>query len=262
MRNRKLKETISTLTKGVFQSLGDFLLFYFSMMENQIGKSKTSRGVWQAFYETDEVFKTYKSNSFKVGFYVAQRKNLIRIDKKDDKLTIKITEVGKTRLNSLLPKHDKDRVWDKKLYLVTYDICEKRKKDRELLRNMIKQLGMGMLQDSVWITPYNPKATLRNFIKDRKLSGSVIISCVGEDGAIGEDDVKTLICKVYKLEQLNKRYEEFIDNANQGYLKPWTSLKYLSILRDDPQLPFDLLPVWWKGEEANKIYQEFLTNKL
>lgn len=256
MRSKELTKSVLSLTRGVFSALGDFLVFYFLMMEHQVGKSKTSRGVWQAYYEAEADFQNYKEHTFRSSVYSLKKKNLIRFSSQENKQTIEITETGRKKLTGLLPQYEQKRIWDNKLYLVTYDISEDRKKDREFLRNQIKQLGMGMLQKSVWITPYNPKEILKEFLKDRYLSGSVIISDIGKDGAIGEYDLRELITKVYQLEKISQRYEEFI-NKTKNLIRPnpWLKLEYLSILKDDPQLPFELLSSWWKGEEAYKIYQ-------
>lgn len=260
MRNKQLKETIFKLTKGIFHTLEDFLLFYFLMMESQIGKSKTSSGVWQAFYEAEEEFKKYKQDTFKRSYYKAKRKNFVQISQKDGQFAMQITKAGREKLDNLLPKYNEKRLWDKKLYLVTYDIAEKRKQDRDKLRGMIKQLGMGMLQESVWITPYNPKEILRQFLDDHYLTGAVIVSDLGEDGAIGEEDIKSLVCRVYKLDQLNQRYEDFLLKLNQNEDNPWLRLDYLSILKDDPQLPFALLPEGFCGKKAYEFFKTYTTD--
>ncbi len=120
-----------------------------------------------------------------------------------------------------------------------------------------------MLQASVWLTPYNPKEVLREFIEERKLAGQVLISDLGEDGSIGEEDLRELVVRVYNLEDLENRYVEFIQKWG-GKKKLNDSEKtriyfaFTSILMGDPQLPFELLPEDWAGNNAYKLFR-FLT---
>ena len=68
-------------------------------------------------------------------------------------------------------------------------------------------------------------------------------------------DVNELIDRVYKLSNLNSRYEDFIEKALKGYcLTSQLKFLYLSILEDDPQLPFQILPEWWLGDKAQEAF--------
>src|SRR3989337_1644773 len=99
-----------------------------------------------------------------------------------------ITKEGRKRLRRLIPRYDEKRVWDGRMHLVTYDIPERRYSDRQLLRMYLKKIGCGRLQDSVWITPYNPVDIIRAFVEKHDLAGTVIVSDMGDGGAIGEED--------------------------------------------------------------------------
>lgn len=61
-----------------------------------------------------------------------------------------------------------------------------------------------------------------------------------------------LFAFTYGLAELNRRYEDFLAQEARGSLPlAQATFLYLSILKDDPQLPFELLPDWWAGERAN-----------
>ena len=86
---------------------------------------------------------------------------------------------------------------------------------------------------------------------------------MGTDGAIGEEKLPDLIRRVYRLDALNERYTEFIEKYERK--KNLTSVfgmstDYFSILKDDPQLPFVLLPDDFLSEKAYLVYQSFLKN--
>jgi len=76
----------------------------------------------------------------------------------------------------------------------------------------------------------------------------VIVSDMGRDGSIGEEDIRGLIVRVYELEKLNDRYKEWLEEFDGETIDRWAVMLFLSILKDDPQLPFVLLPKWWKGD--------------
>jgi DNA-binding transcriptional regulator PaaX len=143
------------------------------------------------------------------------------------------------------------------MHVITYDIPEKQSNDRKKLRQYLRIIGCGLLQESVWITPYNPIDILRNFIKDKQLNGNIIIvSDIGKDGSIGEEDLHAMIIRVYRLEEINKRYEFWLKDNN--HIDHGSMIEYLFILKDDPQLPFALLPSWWKGDSAYKKVKDAL----
>jgi predicted transcriptional regulator len=61
---------------------------------------------------------------------------------------IKITEDGRSLLGRLAP--ERDGVWK----LVIFDIPEKYKYVRSVLRNKLKQLHFKKWQNSIWVTPF------------------------------------------------------------------------------------------------------------
>lgn len=184
----------------------------------------------------------------------ARRKRLLSPVVRGRHTLPEITEEGKRRLSAIIPMYDEKRVWDARMHLITYDIPETQAKDRGELRDFIRTIGAARLQDSVWITPYNPIDVLRSFINEHRLSGTVIVSDMGENGSIGEEDIISLVARVWRLDRLNDRYTEWLSEANKSSrLDHWMMISFLSILKDDPQLPFPLLPLWWKGDQAYRL---------
>lgn len=54
--------------------------------------------------------------------------------------------------------------WDKKWRIVSFDVSEKRRKTRDQLRLLLRQVGFVRLQDSVWVYPYDVEDVV-NLIK-------------------------------------------------------------------------------------------------
>ena len=258
MEGEDLKEFLLEKSEGILSTLTDALLwsFFFGLYP-----SSYNRAAWEKERAADVLLSEINYQSLKNTLYNLKKKGLIDYIK-GKALEPKITKEGKKRLVSLVPKYYEKRTWDGRVYLIAYDIPEKQKNDRERFRDLLLRLGCGRLQASVYLTPYNPKGALREFINQRGLSGWIIVSDIGKDGSIGEKDLKSLIVEVYNLESLNERYEEFIENFRRS--KPdkvnpsEVAFSFYSILTKDPQLPFELLPSWWKGARAYRLFKRLV----
>ena len=88
------------------------------------------------------------------------------------------------------------------------------------------------------------------FVEEHKLQGTIIVSNLGQGGSIGEEDIHAMIIRVYELEDLNDRYKDWLDETRSMRIDQLSLVHFLSILKEDPQLPFTLLPTWWKGDEV------------
>lgn len=263
LKKRNKTETqkrIRELSLGVISKATDLTLFFiFFNLEFATSGSRSGRAVWKARNKAFEELEDINYETLRDAFYILKRKGLVRVVKEETFYKPQITKVGKKRLESLIPTYDEQRVWDKRLYLVTYDVPEERKGDRDILRDHLKKIGCGMLQKSVFLTPYNPKGILEDFIEEKGLRASIIISDVGEDGSVGEKNIKTLVREIYNLDELNDEYRDFIFEFQDVKEGTAESLKagfaFTEILEKDPQLPFELLPDNWVGDQAYKIFK-------
>lgn len=246
------------LTEGLFSHAMDMTLWfmvYFGELSIPFG---TYGKTWRAIATADRFLRKINYEVMKQAIANARRYGyLTRTTGR--KSWPKITEEGKKRLASVIPRYDEERVWDSRLHLVTYDIPEERADDRYLLREYVKRIGCGRLQDSVWITPYNPIDLIRSFAEKRALTGTIIVSDVGKDGSVGEEDVRALVSRVYKLEDLNDRYSAWLEETDDG-VDHWAIIQFLAILKDDPQIPFTILPPTWKGDVAYRRVKSYLQN--
>ncbi|MDP1710522.1 MAG: CRISPR-associated endonuclease Cas2 [candidate division WWE3 bacterium] len=254
------REKIAAITRGIVSTLSDYLLIqaYFGVELMFAGYG--SRNVYRASERAWEQFFASKGKSAKRALYCLKSEGLVTYARGGGELAI--TEVGIKRLRATIPFYDEKRTWDGKLYLITFDIPEEKKQHREVLRKYLKKIGCGMLQLSVWITPHDPRETLRNFITQSGSEGMVVVSDVGRDGSIGDGDIKVLVAKVYKLDELNERYGNFIRQAKAA-VSTLEELKFvfLSILKEDSQLPFALLPKDWLGNKAYNIYTNLMRSR-
>lgn len=262
----RVNPLIKKITAGACGSLVDFLIWYVALVGASIGKTGPS-GVHRAFREADEFLEKVNHQTLAATWYQLTRKRLITYKKRQNLYSPQITDFGKKRLEENFPQYRKNRPWDKRIYLVAYDIPENANLKRDKFRFFLKKIGARLLQESTFLTPYNPRQLINEFVRRYKIPGIIIVSDVGTDGGVGETSIQDLLVRLYGLEKLNDRYKEFISkgkNDRREFIKnsqlrekPFQYLlfEYLSILKDDPQLPFALLPRGWLGDKAYILYE-------
>lgn len=92
----------------------------------------------------------------------------------DEELVIRLTDPGKEK--ALWAKMlAGDKKWDGRWRLVIWDIPEKRRPARDLLRQKLKQLGFTRWQKSVWASKINCTDILRDFIKKVRIEDWVMV---------------------------------------------------------------------------------------
>lgn len=92
----------------------------------------------------------------------------------DEKLVYRLTDKGKEKavLVNLLAD---DKEWDGKWRLVIFDVPEKRRAARDVLRRKLKDWGFVHFQQSVWGTKKNCAKPLRDFIKSVGIEDWVMV---------------------------------------------------------------------------------------
>ncbi|MFH1460856.1 MAG: CRISPR-associated endonuclease Cas2 [Patescibacteria group bacterium] len=241
------KRKIEDLSWGLVSHMNDLVLLSLFLGLSLAMPSKHSSKFFSQIFK--KLHQSLNQDKIRNTFYQLKQKGLIDYSKRLWNQP-QITRQGQKRLQSILPEYQAERTWDDRLYLISYDIPENKKTDRDNLRKLLKNLGCGLLQESVWLTPYNPKTILKNYVKKNDLAGLVLVSDLGKDSSIGEEDNLSLINRVYQLDDLNLRYQEFIEQWSQKKPSQEMISHFFSILKDDPQLPFELLPDNWLGEKA------------
>ena len=254
-----LVEKIVDISCGLVASTVDLLLFSIMVAEPTFSSDyrDVSRKMDKAI---DEVMGMgIDKETVKRAIHKAiNRRYIKRVDKK----TISVTEDGWTKINAIFPTYQTVREWDGKLFLVTYDIPETKKKEREALRRLVARLGGGLLQKSVWVCFFDPKPLLKRFASENNLQGTIIVSDLGKEGAIGEEDLDDLVGRVFRLESKNKEYVDFISQLREGNLSHSEAVfRYLAILDGDPQLPFEVLPYYWRGDKAYKLIKKYCPSR-
>lgn len=259
LSKKEVHEIIKEVSLGLCGTLVDITLFFVCFGAGYLLTSLTSYKGRVNLEPIKILLKEYPTLRVRL-------RNALHLAKRDGLLGDGgVTREGMRRVQEMLPRFKRHPVWSGSLWLVTYDILEKRKRDRELLRDFLLGQGYGKLQDSIYVAPFDPTELVREEVARRGIQGEVLISKLGADGHIGEMSITELISSVYDLESVHTRYRNFIQKMTHGFSPqeaPLLFLEYLSILKIDPQLPEELLPADWSGREAFELTRKTLLPHL
>lgn len=92
----------------------------------------------------------------------------------NEKLAYKLTDKGREKAVLASLKFG-DGEWDGKWRLVMFDVPERRRQARDLLRSKLKQWGFSYFQQSVWGTKKNCTKPLRDFVKSVGIEDWVMV---------------------------------------------------------------------------------------
>ena len=209
--------------------------------------------------------RRYKRHNF--SRLVARELKTQNIEKiiKNDQVYLRLTTRGKKQVFRDFSLFDiSRRRWDRKWRLVIFDIEEVNRQTRDIFRRKLKELGFGMLQESVWISPHDVAQDLQEFVEAKNMTPFVFVL---ETGEILAGDTEILVNKIWHINDLNQQYSKLLEEINEFFKmyieihdrdKKYTDkvlrlrMKYLQVLAGDPCLPEELLPESWLGEKIKK----------
>lgn len=264
--NYKQKDKIRELTFGITDGLSSVLL-YFLYVTVYIGARPGSRG---AFDKSDYLLTKFDGAKLRRAMYNLTKQGLIMPPKKNSLMPVKITKLGISKAESSLSLVSNNRRWNGSLYLINYDIPIKANWKRVMFQKLLLKHKCAMLQNSVYITPYNPSTIIREFSNKYSLPGEILISTLDIKSTFQTaPEVRRVLWKVFQLEKLNLRYGQFLDSyaglspesIQNKKLVLSITLQYASIKKDDPQLPPELLLEGYLGFEASELFHKLITHK-
>ena len=180
-----------------------------------------------------------------------------KVDKKGTTYLV-LTANGVKAFRRKFPVFNQNKKWDGKFMVVTYDIPEKNSSNRKVLRLKLEELGFGMMQKSVWISPYHFEEDMEEYIKYMGLKNSVFVLSARK---LLLGDIRVFADGIWNIEKLNIKYNEVLNLAGRYYVSKKEISKsnlrilykkYLRILMVDPLLPREFLPDDWVRERLLK----------
>jgi phenylacetic acid degradation operon negative regulatory protein len=134
---------------------------------------------------------------------------------KDGKVYLRLTSAGQNKVKRDFSIANLTKKWNKRWVVLVFDIKEKSRRARDILRNKLRNIGFGMLQESVWITPLPIGKDVWEFIDTIGLSENVFVMEVSH---LIFGNPRELAYKVWHLDQFEEKYIEIkreIENINQ-----------------------------------------------
>jgi len=183
--------------------------------------------------------------------------------------SIALLEEGAVRI--LQPRHDP---WDGQWHLLTYSIPESKRHLRRRLRKQLIWLGFGALNHATWISPRDLRSEVDQVIKSLRVRPYVELFSGGHWGFSSDEEI---ISRGWDLERLNNYYTAFVERYEPMFQECQVQLgvggnlphqecfkqrfmlvhEYRSSPYVDPNLPRELLPDDWQGENATLLFQEY-----
>ena len=210
----------------------------------------------------------YKKHNFYQLISRSYKAKFIEKIEKNGKIYLRITSQGQKEIQRDFPMFSlQNRKWDGKWRIVMFDIEEVNRQVRERLRLKLKELGFGMLQESVFISPHD---LLEDFGEFSEASGIKDYLCLLETRKLTVGNEREFYNKIWNLGDLNEKYKNIvglISNSGRGEksddqvinikndIKNIRNIRseWLRIVSDDPFLPRVFLPKPWWGGEASRL---------
>jgi DNA-binding transcriptional regulator PaaX len=114
--------------------------------------------------------RQFERKRFNSLIYYLKRKGYITITNLQEKKGVMFTQRGaqktlKIKLKDLSKKKRPDGKWE----MIIFDIPEKKRGLRDMLRQFLVLLGYEQLQESVWVSPYDVFKETSNFLREYSL---------------------------------------------------------------------------------------------
>ncbi len=183
------------------------------------------------------------------NFYQMMKRSLktgdIELVVKNTEQYIRLTSAGKAKYKRDFSVAKLTKKWNKKWVILTFDIEEKQRRTRDKLRNKLKNIGFGMLQESVWISPLPIGEEVLELMETFELSDNTFVL---ESSHLLMGNPLDLARRVWHLDTFEEACNEIItklhdrDPNRRGEKLRTFRKQGLELLISLPLLPEELLP--------------------
>ena len=196
-------------------------------------------------------------------FHELKRRQLLRQTGTGPRATYRITAEGVRRAQVDDPSTGWDTPWDGAWRVVTFDLPEVRRKDRQLLWRALRARKLGLLQRSVWIWPHSLEAILKEIVDAEGVpecfcgfTARELFLCTTEE----------VVASAWDWKRIGHRQEEYLhhpslsgdptaairDLGRLAALARCERWLYQSAFSLDPLLPRSLWPKGYRGAEVQQ----------
>ena len=222
--------------------------------------------VWRGYeYIGDCLPISYQGKKLRLALtYLMKQGKIERLGSRKEGWRYRLTEKGMETLVREWKCFSWDKKWDERWRLVSFDISETTRKDRDTLRRKLLEWGMGKFQQSLYISAMPVEKEIKEWLEDRGLLDRVVVLVVPAE-QLGNP--RLLATRIWDLEGAKKAYLKLHDRlrivlmtgdeekrrAGIGKLR----MEFMKQLKNDPALPKELLGSDWPREIVKKKLMEF-----
>ena len=183
---------------------------------------------------------------------------------------LELTPEGDRALpDELRPERRWKREWNGIWYVLVYDVPERQRAYRDGLRRFLQRLRMGGLQASVWVSPFDIRATYADLVQaggvgnyavlfDSRTvlgqSANEVVLMAWDFGRLGAAQAWYRRTAEENLRRLGGKRPPFRDLLE---LACEETAAYLTVMKDDPLLPSALWPEGYRGPETVEMHRHF-----
>ena len=246
---------VTPTSKSVLNSM-----IKFEGMYRDVNPGLFSTNFWTDFGGINE-----ERRGKRLRTYLAKRDLIKTVSEGGEKEIVVTTRAHKIFYESYPLAQLRKQKWDGTWTVVTYDVPEPKKTEREYLRGRLKDLGFGCPQDSLYVCPLHLEEPLRELIEGEELTDYVWV--ISATRVLGLDN-KDVAAKAWNLNHFNELYTALLEALpkvkrarNKKLISEWREY-FLALDSADPYLPRELLPDGWLGEKCKKEFFKMSRHNL
>ncbi|MBI5115195.1 hypothetical protein HZA56_01865 [Candidatus Poribacteria bacterium] len=182
------------------------------------------------------------------------------------------------RIHSIVEaKHTWDGTWT----LVSFDVPERIRKQRDEFRTRLREMGFGQLTGGLWIAPNDASAGALALADSLRIRNRVAVA-ITKDVRLGNEQISSVIQNIWPLARLNREYSRMRTrmksriskmqarmnsgappsgsppDAREAFLEIFILFSEAAeLISKDPCLPEELLPPGWLGLEVQDLIHEY-----
>lgn len=130
------------------------------------GYSLTPQRQWRVLKTISREWNKLNKKELRQGIDYLYRLKFIEKETKNGVINIIPTKKGKLQLLNMRLENIKNKKekWDGKWRMVAFDIPEKNRRGRDVLRGKLKKIGFYELQKSILLTPYDCRKEIKELV--------------------------------------------------------------------------------------------------
>ena len=167
----------------------------------------------------------------------------------------------------LRPEREWKKPWNGIWYAISYDIPEKQKSYRNVLRTFLHQHRMGGLHKSLWITHRDIRPLFADLSAAAGLGSYALLF---EARTVLGMDARELVSRAWDTDRLQRAQEWFIETAEAARTRIQDKKlgrpalmtiareelrAYLTVMASDPLLPSALWPTGYRGPDTVAVHR-------